>query len=370
VTEPEPEPQPTDDEGEASPPPEDDLWERMRAAFRRSTGAPEPAPAPPPAPPAPPLPPWLPGPVNGQRRNWAVSALTRECLAVASHPPGGRNVQLNSSAFSLGQIIGSGDLDRTEVSAELATAAAACGLTADDGVYAVTATINSGLSAGILEPRVKPDPPIPPIPGVTPWLSPWPAGSPATTGNAGSSTNGAAHPPPSSGPAGAAEESDPPPAAPTAEQLRAIWVRATLPCLDWPALWADESEEEWIIEPILPARRLVALYSAPKVGKSLLMLELAAAVATGRPALGCPTPDRARVVLYVDFENDPRADVRARLQAFGYQPAELDKLCYLSFPTLAALDSEQGSQMLLAAVAVYEAEVVVIDTVSRSVAGE
>lgn len=146
-------------------------------------------------------------------------------------------------------------------------------------------------------------------------------------------------------------------------------VRERLPILDWQQLWDDDTEEEWILEPLLPARRLVALYSPPKVGKSLLMLELAVAVATGSTALGT-TPDRPRRVLYVDFENDPRADVRARLQAMGHTPADLDNLCYLSFPTLAGLDSEVGSHELMAAVQVHGCEVVVIDTVSRAVSGE
>lgn len=148
-----------------------------------------------------------------------------------------------------------------------------------------------------------------------------------------------------------------------------IAVRRTFPLVDWHALWKDNSEEEWILEPLLPARRLIALYSPPKVGKSLLMLEIAVAVSKGEEALGTK-PDRAYRVLYVDFENDPRGDVRERLDAMGYGPADLDNLCYLSFPTMRGLDSEAGSLELLACVEEYGCEVVVIDTVSRSVGGE
>ena len=151
-------------------------------------------------------------------------------------------------------------------------------------------------------------------------------------------------------------------------QLRREYVLDHLPAIDWHALWADETEEDWIVEPLLPARRLIALYSAPKVGKSLLMLEIAAAIATGREILGTtPTPRR---ILYVDFENDPRADIRERLRNMGYGPHDLDNLTLLSFPTLASLDSEKGSQELMSAIEVYGAEVVVIDTVSRSIAGD
>lgn len=157
-------------------------------------------------------------------------------------------------------------------------------------------------------------------------------------------------------------------ASPAAEPATEVDARI-IPTLDWAALWADESEEEWIVEPILPARRLVALYSPPKVGKSLLMLELAASVAAGRPVLGIRhvTP---RSVLYVDFENDPKSDIRPRLTAMGYGPADLTRLHYLSFPAIAYLDSPTGADQLLANVRHYAAEVVVIDTVSRAVAGE
>lgn len=146
-------------------------------------------------------------------------------------------------------------------------------------------------------------------------------------------------------------------------------VRDAFPALDWHALWADDSEEEWIVEPILPARRLVALYSPPKVGKSLLLLEIAVAVAQGADVLGT-SPDRPRRVLYVDFENDPKLDTRDRLKAMGHTPADLENLVVLSFPTMAALDTPAGGAELLAAVAAYECEVVAIDTVSRSIRGE
>ena len=78
-----------------------------------------------------------------------------------------------------------------------------------------------------------------------------------------------------------------------------------LPRLDWHALWGDEEEEEWLLYPLIPARRLIALFSAAKVGKSLLMLEIAAALSSGRKVLG-HDPGRRIRVLYIDFENDPR----------------------------------------------------------------
>jgi hypothetical protein len=140
--------------------------------------------------------------------------------------------------------------------------------------------------------------------------------------------------------------------------------------LDWHELFAgDDDGEEWIIEPILPARRMVALYSAPKAGKSLLMLEIAVAIARGTEVIGTK-PDCARRVLYVDFENDPRGDVRSRLEAMEVGPDQLANLCYLTFPSLAKFDTAQGALDLMRHVEHYDCEVVVIDTVSRAVAGE
>jgi energy-coupling factor transporter ATP-binding protein EcfA2 len=61
------------------------------------------------------------------------------------------------AAFSLGQIIGGGELDRNEVEHQLFQAAG--GLVADDGKSSVKATITSGIRAGIKEPRSTPTTP-------------------------------------------------------------------------------------------------------------------------------------------------------------------------------------------------------------------
>lgn len=139
--------------------------------------------------------------------------------------------------------------------------------------------------------------------------------------------------------------------------------------IDWQQLWDDTPEdEEWIIKPLLAAGRSIALYSAPKVGKSLLALEIAAAVSAGYAVLGQPAAPPRRV-LYVDLENS-RRDLKDRLIDLGYKPADLANLIYLSFPALPALDSPQGGQDLLDLAVTHEVELVVIDTVSRVIAGK
>jgi len=139
--------------------------------------------------------------------------------------------------------------------------------------------------------------------------------------------------------------------------------------IDWQQLW-DETpdDEEWIIEPLLAVGRSIALYSAPKVGKSLLALEIAAAVAAGRPVLGQPAGPPRRV-LYVDLENS-RRDLKDRLIDLGYKPQDLTNLVYLSFPALPALDSPAGGRDLLELATVHDVDVVIIDTVSRVISGK
>ena len=276
------------------------------------------------------------GLTNGKASSYAAAALRREADAVATTPNGQRNQRLNKAWFNLGRHVGAGNIDAETVKAELRAAGLACGLPAWEVDTVLREGPTSALKAGYELPR-HPDPrPATEAPRVTVLDQE------------------------------ASEEITPEDAA--AE--RSAGIRKRFPILDWRELWdAEDDEDEWIVEPILPARRLVALFSAPKVGKSLLMLEVAVRVSQGAYVLGV-TPDRPRRVLYVDFENDPRGDVRERLRGMGVKPNQLDNLCYLSYPTLAKLDTWQGAADLMAAVTEYGCEVVVIDTISRAVGGE
>ncbi|HVE26251.1 MAG TPA: AAA family ATPase, partial [Sporichthya sp.] len=267
-------------------------------------------------------------PFRGSGLGYAQAALVRECEEVERAPRGQRNHALNSAAFSLGQLVAGGELGRDEVEKALTEVAGRAGL----GALETQRTIASGLKSGALQPRTAPAPALLLPVGVT---------KPVVV---------------------AVVET-------VEEPTEAEQVHEHLPVLDWHALWEDDTTEDWIVEPLLPARRLIALYSPPKLGKSLLMLELAVGVSLGGWVLGVAV-DRPRRVLYVDFENDPKGDVRERLMAMGYGPGDLDGLKYLSFPALAALDSAAGGQQLMAAVRTYQCEVVVIDTVSRAIQGE
>lgn len=140
-----------------------------------------------------------------------------------------------------------------------------------------------------------------------------------------------------------------------------------------PVVWADhwdsETTQEWLVEPLIPAGGQVALYSDPKVGKSLLMLELAAGLATGKSLLG-QQPQSPVHVLYVDHENRLEQDVIGRLKAMGYTPDQLELLHLVTMPQVQPLDTTTGGLLLVQAAIDCGAALVVIDTVSRTIQGE
>jgi putative DNA primase/helicase len=80
---------------------------------------------------------------------YGQAALHNELDILARTPVGARNNQLNKSAFSLGQLLAVGLLDRTEVEQTLTAVARAIGL----GAREVQATLQSGLEAGMRNPR-------------------------------------------------------------------------------------------------------------------------------------------------------------------------------------------------------------------------
>lgn len=86
---------------------------------------------------------------------YAAAALAAEAELVRSAPPGTRNRTLNRAAFSLGQLVGMGTLDRSVVEAELAAAARDSGLPEGE----VASTLQSGIEAGIRTPRRRLAPP-------------------------------------------------------------------------------------------------------------------------------------------------------------------------------------------------------------------
>lgn len=90
------------------------------------------------------------GPYQNEREQRAYqAALDGEVREVALAQEGGRNEQLNISAFNLGRYVAAGKIDEAEVYDRLYEAAIASGLTQVETVK----TIRSGLESGKREPR-------------------------------------------------------------------------------------------------------------------------------------------------------------------------------------------------------------------------
>lgn len=154
-------------------------------------------------------------------------------------------------------------------------------------------------------------------------------------------------------------EPPPPPTGPLAQRI------------NWVTAYNTENQQvDWLVEGIIEKGRLISLYSAPKAGKSLLALDIAASLATGRGVLGQPPTGEIIPILYTDYENT-QTDIVDRLKDLGYlDPEELTELHYLSLPVIPPLDTEQGGAALIQAAEETRAQLVIIDTASRTISGE
>ncbi len=94
---------------------------------------------------------------TGRHARYATAALNDEAARVATAAVGTRNDTLNRAAFNLGQLVGSGLLDRDQVVAALTRAAADAGLAPAE----TRRTVTSGLAAGTQTPRRPPAPAAP-----------------------------------------------------------------------------------------------------------------------------------------------------------------------------------------------------------------
>jgi len=83
---------------------------------------------------------------------YGLKALEQECDIMRSTHEGGRNQQLNNSAFSIGQLIAGQEIDEQYAISELYNAALQAGL--DDAE--IKKTLNSGLYGGMAQPRKAP----------------------------------------------------------------------------------------------------------------------------------------------------------------------------------------------------------------------
>jgi len=90
----------------------------------------------------------LPATIGG---GYGPKALADECGKIEAAGEGGRNIQVNLSAFKVGQLVGGGELDAEPAKGALAYAGRRAGL----GEAELTETIQSGFAAGMLNPRIR-----------------------------------------------------------------------------------------------------------------------------------------------------------------------------------------------------------------------
>lgn len=132
---------------------------------------------------------------------------------------------------------------------------------------------------------------------------------------------------------------------------------------------APPHKETWIAPYLVPEGRMVSLVGPAKSGKSLLALNCAAAIASGRPFLGEPTIQST--VLYIDQENIPISDVKPRLEQMGYTWQDLKThFIYSSYGRFEDFNTRKGADNLMKLIREHNVQVVIIDTISRVVTGK
>jgi len=137
--------------------------------------------------------------------------------------------------------------------------------------------------------------------------------------------------------------------------------------IDWIALFGRSATPDWIIPGFLVKGHQLHIHASRKMGKSLLMLYIAASLANGKNPMTGETRKPCRVV-YLDYEMTG-LDVLSRITTMGFAPERLGNLKYYLFPTLRPFDTARGAQELMALVERDHAEIVVMDTLARVVEG-
>ena len=250
---------------------------------------------------------------------YGATALENECVKVSSAPEGNRNSQLFKSGISIGQLIAGGELPPESVE-KLIEAAKHAGL-GDSEIEQTLMRADGALDRGVAEPRV----------------------SPSRAHEVGF------HEP---------SETD-------EDELAELIARVGQ--VDWVEAFYTEWEQEWFIPGFLAAERGHSLYSDAGTGKSAIVRQAAAELATQRVVLGTQAFTRPIVVLYFDHENSVLGDVVPHLKPLGYAPEELENLVFLSFPNMAELDTKQGGVEFERLLDHYKPELVILDTVSRTI---
>lgn len=258
--------------------------------------------------------------------SYGMTALEGEVEAVLSSREGSRNTTLFNSGLKIGSLISGGEIPFEEGVNALVDAALRIGLTEEEAVKTLLRSSGGGaIQLGAATPRG---------PKFEAMEQPSVGGTQTS-----------------------------------AESSKTAPAPANLNIVDWETAFADESEELWLVPGLICDGRSHAIYADAGLGKSLFVLEICAALASGKSALGLP-PLEPMTVLYFDHENTVRGDVIPRLKNMGYGAKDIRNLVYSSFPEMDPLDTAKGGRQLIEIIERVKPSLVIIDTVSRTISGD
>ena len=260
--------------------------------------------------------------------SYGAQALANELDSLSRTPEGARNTQLFSSGIAIGQLIAGSQIAWDEGVQGLLDAAAKCGLDRGEALQ-VLMREDGAIARGLSQPRG----PVSAPKGFLDWAS--------TLNDDADSTAMST---------------------PTIRELANI--------LDWEELFAGPPvEEDWLVPGLICSERGHSVYSAAGLGKSLIMREIGACLASGRSVLGHESRE-PMPVLYLDYENSPYGDITRSLRDMGFTHADLGNFHVASFPEFEPMDTVAGGRQVMGLVEEIQPRLVVIDTVSRVVGGE
>ena len=124
-------------------------------------------------------------------------------------------------------------------------------------------------------------------------------------------------------------------------------------------------ETDWVWRGWLARAWLALVVADPKVGKSLLVLWLAACMRSGSSCLGSDVK-QGRVGI-LDFEN-PLPEVHKRLRAVGITADDHEGIAYFHMPSL-NLGASEAEAVLTDLIGEHELDLLVIDSARRAAAG-
>jgi hypothetical protein len=142
--------------------------------------------------------------------------------------------------------------------------------------------------------------------------------------------------------------------------------------INWSTFWTrDRTAQDWMIEPVVVRKRAHALFAPAKEGKSLVSIEMAAALASGN-AVYLHEASGPLNVAYLDYEMT-EDDVFERLTDMGYDESYRDLFTeyfhYWLHPTLPPLDTKEGGLEIVEFCRDYNVDLLIIDTTGRAVDG-